>query len=319
MQFADIAVNLGDGMFQGKYHGKQRHPRDLEAVLDRARAAGVTRQLLTGTSLRESRLVLKYAQQYDLHSTAGCHPTSTAEIDKHRGGEDAYFQELEDLIASDLGEGGSKRIISLGEIGLDYDRLKFAPKETQLKHLPRLLLLSKKFNLPMFLHDRHPEAHRDFVRILKEVGFGPDWPGGVAHSFTGTMAEMKELVDMGLYIGVNGCSLKTQENVDVVKAIPLDRLMLETDAPWCSVTTSHASYKHLPKDLVVVEKVKPEKFVEGKGVKGRNEPADVVVIAHIVASIRGESLEKVANAAFDNTMRLFYHDEVKNLKDAPLW
>lgn len=80
---------------------------------------------------------------------------------------------------------------------------------------------------------------------------------------------------MGLYIGINGCSLKTLENVEVAKAIPLDRLMLETDAPWCSVTTSHASYKHLPKDLVVVDKVKPEKFVEGKGVKGRNEPAEV--------------------------------------------
>lgn len=82
-------------------------------------------------------------------------------------------------------------------------------------------------------------------------------------------------VGMGLYIGVNGCSLKTAENIEVVKAIPLDRIMLETDAPWCSVTTSHASYKHLPKDLVVVDKVKPEKYVEGKGVKGRNEPAEV--------------------------------------------
>lgn len=80
---------------------------------------------------------------------------------------------------------------------------------------------------------------------------------------------------MGFYIGVNGCSLKTAENVAVVRAIPLDRLMLETDAPWCSVTTAHASSNYLPRDLVVVEKVKPEKFVEGKGVKGRMEPADV--------------------------------------------
>lgn len=129
-----------------------------------------------------------------MHSTAGCHPTSTTEIDRHPSGEEAYFRELEALISSDRGEGGSKRIISVGEVGLDYDRLKFAPKETQLKHLPRLLLLSKKFNLPLFLHDRHPEAHSDFLRILKEVGFGPGWPGGVAHSFTGTTAEMHELV-----------------------------------------------------------------------------------------------------------------------------
>ncbi|CAK9781044.1 unnamed protein product [Cutaneotrichosporon oleaginosum] len=312
MQFTDIAVNLGDAMFQGKYHGKQRHRGDIDDMIARARNAGVTRQILTGTSLKTSQQMRAYAEQYDLHSTAGCHPTSTAEIDKYRGGEEAYFSALKELIASDL---QTKRIVSIGEVGLDYDRLRFAPKETQLKHLPRLLLLSKEYNLPLFLHDRHPEAHRDLVRIMKEVGFGPDWAGGVVHSFTGTVEEMKELLDMGLYIGVNGCSLKTQENIDVVKAIPLDRLMLETDAPWCSVTTGHVSFKYLPKDLVVVERVKPEKFVEGKGVKGRNEPADVVLIAHIVANIRGEPVEKVARAAFDNTTRLFYPDQVQDGKD----
>lgn len=226
----------------------------------------------------------------DLHSTAGCHPTSTSEIDKHKGGEEGYFAELEALIDEDRKEGGAKRIISIGEVGLgewcsadvlghhsrpDYDRLRFAPRETQLKHLPRLLRLSEKYHLPLFLHDRHPEAHADFVRILKEVGYGASWAGGVVHSFTGTKAELQELLDMGFYIGVNGCSMKTQENVDNVKIIPLDRILLETDAPWCSVTTTHASHKYIPNGLVVVDKVKPEKFVEGKGVKGRNEPAEV--------------------------------------------
>ncbi|KAL1408307.1 hypothetical protein Q8F55_005113 [Vanrija albida] len=310
MQFTDIAVNLGDGMFRGKYHGKRRHDDDLEAVVQRAHAAGVTRQLLTGTSLKESRLVLDLATKYNLHSTAGCHPTSTSEIDKHKGGEDGYFAELGALIDEDRKEGGAKRIISIGEVGLDYDRLKFAPRETQLKHLPRLLRLSQKYHLPLFLHDRHPEAHADFVRILKEVGYGPSWAGGVVHSFTGTKAELQELLDMGFYIGVNGCSMKTQENVDNVKVIPLDRILLETDAPWCSVTTTHASHKYIPKGLVVVDKVKPEKFVEGKGVKGRNEPAEVITIAHIVAGIRGIPVEELATAAWDNTLRLLYPAEV---------
>lgn len=129
------------------------------------------------------------------------------------------------------------------------------------------------------------------------------------HSFTGSQAEMEELVSMGLYIGVNGCSLKTPENVAVAKAIPLDRLMLETDAPWCSITSTHASHAHVPKDLTVVEKVKPEKFVVGKGVKGRNEPVEVVTIAHVLAGIRGEPVEQVAKAAWDNTIKVFFPSE----------
>jgi len=76
----------------------------------------------------------------------------------------------------------------------DYDRLKFAPKETQLKHFPPLLDLSKEFNLPLFLHSRASDAHVDFVRILQEAGWSDEWAGGVVHSFTGTREEMEELV-----------------------------------------------------------------------------------------------------------------------------
>ncbi|WWD20111.1 hypothetical protein CI109_104586 [Kwoniella shandongensis] len=312
MRFADIAVNLTDPMFQGKYHGRQRHPADLPQMLDRAKSAGVERILITGTSLKESKEALKLAQEYDLHCTAGCHPTSTNEIDSYRSGAEGYLSDLSKFIAADRGEGGSKRIISIGEVGLDYDRLHHSPKEIQLKHLPSLLLLSKTFNLPLFLHSRTSESHVDLVRILKEVGWEAGWGGGVVHSFTGTVAEMKELVDMGLYIGINGCSLKTPENLEVVKQIPLDKLLLETDAPWCSPTTSHASHPYLPSSdspLVLKRVGKPEKFQSGLAVKGRMEPADVVVIAHVVASIRGIEILSLAEQVWQNTQKLFYPNE----------
>lgn len=77
---------------------------------------------------------------------------------------------------------------------VDYDRLHYAPKDVQLKHFPPLLALSKTFRLPLFLHSRSSEAHVDFVKILKEAGWGDSWPGGVVHSFTGTIEEAKELV-----------------------------------------------------------------------------------------------------------------------------
>ena len=81
----------------------------------------------------------------------------------------------------------------------DYDRLHFTPKETQRKHLPKLLSLAKEFQLPLFLHSRNPEAHRDLVEVLTDVrwprsGMGDGWAGGVVHSFTGTIQEANELV-----------------------------------------------------------------------------------------------------------------------------
>lgn len=100
--------------------------------------------------------------------------------------------------------------------------------------------------LPLFLHSR--AAHADFIRLMRDA-FGDRLErlekGGVVHSFTGTAEELRELADLGLYIGVNGCSFKTAENCAVVKEIPLDRIMLETDGPWCEVRPSHEGWKYL--------------------------------------------------------------------------
>ncbi|KAK4686202.1 TatD DNase family protein, partial [Tremellales sp. Uapishka_1] len=299
-------------MYQGQYHGKTKHHVDLAAVVARAKDVGVEKMLITGTSLSESRAALKLAKQFDIHCTAGVHPTSTSELDTHASGSEGYLQELSALIQEDRGESGSKRIISVGEIGLDYDRLHHSPRETQLRYLPALLRLSKTFALPLFLHSRHPEAHVDLIRILKEVGWGDKgegWHGGVVHSFTGSMAEMTELVEMGLHIGINGCGLKTEGNLSVVKEIPLDKLLLETDAPWCTPSSTHASFPLLPEIPVVNKVSKPQSWKEGMGVKSRFEPAEVVTIAHVVAKVKGISVEELAERAWENSIRLFWPEE----------
>lgn len=119
--------------------------------------------------------------------------------------------------------------VALGEIGLDYDRLFLSPKEPQLKYFEAQLDLAIEIQLPLFLHSR--AAGEDFERLIGSRL--PQLPkGGLVHSFTGTMEEMKRLVALGLHIGVNGCSMKTEENLKVVKAIPLDRIQIETDGPW---------------------------------------------------------------------------------------
>lgn len=151
-------------------------------------------------------------------------------------------------ILADAQASGTGHLIAFGEFGLDYDRLHFCNKTVQLHSFAAQLQVAASLEpqLPLFLHSRAAAA--DFARLMREA-FGPRLErlqrGGVVHSFTGSLEEMRELLDLGLYIGINGCSFKTEENCAVVKELPLDRIMLETDGPWCEVRPSHAGWKHL--------------------------------------------------------------------------
>jgi TatD DNase family protein len=139
-------------------------------------------------------------------------------------------------------------LVAFGEFGLDYDRLHYCSKEVQLHSFAAQLTLAASLTpqLPLFLHSR--AAHADFVRLLQDA-FGPRLErlerGGVVHSFTGTAEEMRELMGLGLYIGINGCSFKTVENCEVVREVRLDRLMIETDGPWCEVRPTHEGWRYL--------------------------------------------------------------------------
>lgn len=116
------------------------------------------------------------------------------------------------------------------------------------------------------------------------------------HSFTGTKEEMLRLLDLGLNIGVNGCSLKTEENLEVVRHIPLDRIQIETDGPWCEIRPSHASAKYLKDAPPLPKAVKKEKWQKGCMVKGRNEPVAIAHVAHVIAKIKDVSVEEVCEA-----------------------
>lgn len=119
--------------------------------------------------------------------------------------------------------------VAFGEIGLDYDRLQHASKDTQRKYFERQLDLSIEVQLPLFLHMR--AASEDFEAILtSKLDKLPK--RGLVHSFTGKKEEMEKLVGLGFDIGINGCSMKTEENIEVVKAVPMERLQIETDGPW---------------------------------------------------------------------------------------
>ncbi|KAI0778394.1 Mg-dependent DNase [Trametes elegans] len=307
-------VNLTDPVFRGWHHGKKKHDDDLEAMLERSRAAGVKAMIITGGSLHESKEALELAQQLGFYATVGCHPTRSAQFDQSRGGPEKYLEELDKLIAAHLT--GKGRVVAVGECGLDYDRTHFAPAEVQRKHFRSQLALAKKHHLPLFLHSR--AAHKDFVQILREEGFDKDGgkavgaSGGVVHSFTGTPEEATELMDMGFHIGLNGCSLKTVDNLTTAKAVRPERLMLETDAPWCTLTSTHASKAHLTSlpptlnALYFPSGTKPESFVYGRPVKGRNEPTAIGGVAWVVHKLNdGVPFEKVTEKAWKNTVEVF--------------
>jgi len=168
----------------------------------------------------------------------------------------------------------NQKIVAIGEFGLDYDRLHFCPRNIQQQFFERQLvaLCGAMPQLPLFLHNR--ASTQDFMDIINRHAHLFSY--GVVHSFTGTEEELNLiLANKKLFIGVNGCSLKTPENLLVVKQIPLDRIMIETDAPYCDIRSTHASFKFMKTQFA--EK-KREKFEKNNTVKGRNEPCRVVYV-----------------------------------------
>ncbi len=244
---------------------------------------------------------IKLAQGF-LYSTVGCHPTRCSEFEEYKDGPQAYYDELLKVATS-----ASSTVVAIGECGLDYDRLHFCPKETQQKYFEKQFDLAEKTKLPMFLHNRN--TGDDFYNLVKANRH--KFKHGVVHSFTGSMEEMKKLVELDLHIGVNGCSLKTAENIEVVKAIPENKLMIETDAPWCDIRPTHASFAYL-KDVPAEEMAlysppskKKEKFAMGCMVKSRNEPCTIGLVLHVVAAIRNVNPLELSQTLWNNTCDVF--------------
>ncbi|KAF2280605.1 deoxyribonuclease tatD [Westerdykella ornata] len=301
LRYVDIGINLGDPVFRGEYHGTQRHEDDFEDVLQRGLDAGCKKFMVTGSDLEESRHAIEIAKKYPgtCYATVGVHPCAAKHFDSYPGGPPALLSALRELAQEAKASGHA---VAFGEIGLDYDRLFLTGKEQQLKYFEAQLELAVEIQLPLFLHSR--AASEDFERLLGAKL--PQLPKrGLVHSFTGTVEEMKRMVEMGLDVGVNGCSMKTEENIEVVRQIPLDRLQIETDGPWCEMRPSHASAKYLKDAPPLPKAVKKEKWTKGMMVKGRNEPATIPHVAYAIAKIKGITAEEVCEAAWHNSIKMF--------------
>ncbi|KAJ9591812.1 hypothetical protein L9F63_001629 [Diploptera punctata] len=293
-RFIDIGVNLTDAMYRGVYHDSKKHEPDLTDVIARAWGMEMQKMIITGGSLEDCRDALQIACTHDnLYSTVGCHPTRCNEFETS-GDAESYLASLENLVDTERG-----KVVAVGECGLDYDRLEFCPKPVQMKYFEKQLGLSESSKLPLFLHCRNSAA--DLVDVLSRNR--DKLHGGVVHSFDGSQEDAKSILDLGFYIGINGCSLKTAENLKVVEQIPSERLLLETDCPWCEVRPTHAGYKYVK---TTFPNVKKEKWCAGSMVKGRNEPANIIQVLEIVAAVKQEDLDILCETVYNNTLQLFF-------------
>ncbi len=254
IQYYDIGLNLFCSQF-----------KNPEEIIRNAENAGV-KCILTGSDMAENRKITRFLQTHDLYGTCGIHPHSADHA------KESDFAEMERILTE------NKRIVAVGECGLDYDRM-FSTQENQLACLERHIHLAEKLDMPLFLHER--SAAEDFAKCFK--GHGDVCKRSVVHCFTGTRSELEMLLNMGFCIGITGwiCDdRRAQDLRDAVKILPPDRVLIETDAPYLT-----------PRNV--------------KGLSRTNVPENVQYVCRTLAeymSIDGETLRLAAKA---NTERLF--------------
>ncbi len=237
--------------------------KDVEKVIERARQSGLVAMITIGISLESSRAALEIASKHtDVFSTVGVHPHGAHQLSEEE------MLSLKEIASN-------PKVVAWGEIGLDYYRDR-APREWQRLCFRQQITLAREVRLPVVIHDRN--AHEDTLKLLEEESARD--VGGVFHCFSGDWSFARRCLDLGFYISIPGTV--TYNNAgkqrEVVRKCPLDRLMVETDAPFLT----------------------PVPY-RGK----RNEPAYVVLTARKLAELKNMSLEKLSEHLTENTVELF--------------
>ena len=246
-------------------------------------------------------IIFLYFLPERLFITVGVHTTRCNEFETYSEGPEAYMSALKDVLRDGIPDG---KVVAVGECGLDYDRLQFCEAGIQRRWFEAQFELAQTFNLPMFLHLRG--AATDFLEIVRR--HSDDFPAGVVHSFDGSKEELDEILKIEkLHIGLNGCSLKTEDNLEIAAAVPIDRLQIETDAPWCDIRNTHAGAHAIKTKFPSKDKKKHD--VECL-VKGRNEPCNIRQVFEVVAEVHGKkepaAVETLAAQILKNSETMFF-------------
>lgn len=236
---------------------------DRYEVIKRAHESGVSYILNASSSAASNAESIKLARRFDfVFASIGIHPHNVNEI-------------TENTLADLTGYASEKKVVAVGEIGLDY-YYDFAPKEVQKRWFAEQISLAKSLNLPIIVHNR--DAHEDSMNIVKSENAKA--VGGVFHCFSGSVEMAKELLKYNFYISVAGpVTFKNAKKlIEVVEFVPADRLLIETDCPYLT----------------------PEPY-RGK----RNDSSYVRLVAEKIAEIKGAAFEEIAQITTENAKRLF--------------
>lgn len=243
------------------------YPIDISEVMRGAAEANVSRMIAVGCTLPDSKSAPLFAARYDnVWASIGLHP--------HEGSEYAddklALQQFRELA-------NKPKVVAIGECGLDY-YYENSPKEDQKKLLRFQLALAQEHKLPLIFHVR--DAFDDFWPIFDEYQTAGQRLQGVVHSFTSDTRDLEQILSRGLYVGLNGIMTFTKRTaqLDAAKAVPLDKLLLETDAPFLTPTPFRGKIC---------------------------EPKHVRTVGEFLAELRGENLEDLAAATTANARRLF--------------
>jgi TatD DNase family protein len=258
-ELVDIGINLAHDSFD----------HDRADVIARAAQAGVTRMVITGSSVASTRAAIDLARgdPRRFRCTAGMHPH--------------HATDLHDEALAQLAEMATQpEVVAVGECGLDYFR-NFSPPEAQRAAFQKQLELAARVHKPVFLHQR--DAHADFLAILRD--YRPRLAGGVAHCFTAGMEEAQAYLDLGLYLGITGWICDERRGLhlrEVVRTVPAERLVIETDAPYL-----------MPRNL------------QPKPSTRRNEPMFLPYVLEAIASARNQPAQELASITTRNALTLF--------------
>ena len=242
------------------HYDDSRFDEDRDELLTSLKEKGVSHIVNCGCDLKSSRTTVELSEKYDfIYAAVGVHAHEAEEATE----EDLL--EIEKLYEN-------KKVVAVGEIGLDY-HYDFSPRDRQIEIFERQLAIATKLNLPVIVHDR--EAHEDTMNLLKKYR-----PKGVVHCFSGSAEMAKEIVKLGMYIGIGGAVTfkNAKKPIEVVEYLPLDRLLLETDAPYMT----------------------PVPF-RGQ----RCDSAHIAYTAEKIAEIKGIDVQELIDICNENAKRLF--------------
>lgn len=241
---------------------------DVEETIERAKELGVSKFAVVGFDTETIKNSLELSQAHpEIYSIIGWHPTEAG----------SYSPDIQESLIQLLGQ---DKVVAMGEMGLDY-YWNTSPKEVQEKVFRQQIQIAKDLKLPISIHMR--DAIEDTYRILKEEDVSSI--GGIMHSYSGDVDYMKRFLDLGMHISLSGVVTfkKAVEVHEVAKVVPLDRLLIETDAPYLA----------------------PVPY-RGK----RNEPGYVRYVAERVAELREMDFEELANVTMTNAKRLFRLEDI---------